>query len=248
MNLHPSSPQHLLARLPVLLPVAAALTLPLGSCSVTSGAAIGGVLGAGLGQAIGGDTESTVLGGVIGAGVGAAIGYNVAKKREARELASREATEAELKAVQVRSAAIAAASRERAIERAEAYAKVHGDEHRAAAVDAPFETSDPAVRVEAEPMTEDAAQDPVQVVAEASIPDDSLIGIVPLPNDDGVVFTNVKTGELLDNEVHYLEEIKDVSDDASSSVEEDDDAKPFTLILSDKKTGKTRQYTAIYNT
>ena len=176
---------------------------------MTSGAAIGGALGAGLGQAIGGDTESTVVGGILGAGVGAAIGYNVAKKREARQLASREATAEELKAVQVRSAAIAAASREKAIERAEAYAEVHGDEHRAAAVDAPFETR-PAAEVEAEPgapMIEDAVEDPVQLLATASIPDDSLIGIVPLPNDDGVVFTDVKTGELLDNEVHYLEAV-----------------------------------------
>ncbi len=284
--LHHTTPKHLFARLPILLPVVAVLALPLGSCNALSGAAIGGVIGAGLGQAAGGDTEATIAGAVIGAGIGAAIGYNVEKKREARLLASRKATEEELEAAQRQSAAVTAGSRQKAVARAEAYAEEHADEHRAAAVDGepmdvtpmasetPSEIpSEPVVEErgqavvpsrevpadtvveEAEEMVEEpiieeyepVAPEPEKTFQAASIPDDTMIGIVPLPNGQGVLFTDIKTGELLGSEVHQLEDIKDVSDESVSDIQEDDEAKPFTLILSDKKSGKTRQYTAIYS-
>lgn len=265
MNFHHSAPKHLI----VLLPVAAALVLPLGSCNVTSGAAIGGLIGAGLGQAAGGDTESTVVGGLIGAGIGAAIGYNVEKKREARLLASRQATAAELEAAERAAAAISANSRQKAVARAEAYASEHGMEHLQAAVDADPALVKPMAAEEAgqavipsskapeakaietvveEVATEEpAAAEPVRTLPATNIPESTMIGIVPLPSGEGVMFTDVTTGELVDQEVHQLEEIQDVSSDSVKEMKEDDDPKPFTLILSDKKTGKTRQYTAIYN-
>lgn len=40
---------------------------------IGTGALVGGVAGAGIGQAVGGDTESTVAGAAIGAGTGAVI-------------------------------------------------------------------------------------------------------------------------------------------------------------------------------
>lgn len=49
-----------------------------------TGAIIGGVTGAAIGNAIGDDTKSTVIGGVIGAAVGGAIGTDMA--RQEREL------------------------------------------------------------------------------------------------------------------------------------------------------------------
>ena len=255
MNFHYSAPRHLLARLPILLPATAALTLtlPLGSCSLTSGAAIGGLVGAGIGQAVGGDTESTLVGAAIGAGVGAAIGYNVAKRREARLLASRRATEEEVEAAKHASFAVTSSSREKAIARAEAYAAEHGDEHQAAAVDAgPIGTDQqpvsPPQEVPVIEESEPADIEPSDTFEAISIPDDTMIGIVPLPSGAGVMFTDIKTGELIDNEVHQLEEISDVSGEAASDVQEDDEAKPFTLILSDKTSGKSRQYTAIYST
>jgi hypothetical protein len=57
----------------------AGLGLLLAACQHTpgsrlgTGALFGGVAGAGIGQAIGGDTESTVAGAAIGAGTGAVI-------------------------------------------------------------------------------------------------------------------------------------------------------------------------------
>ncbi|MDP2618996.1 MAG: hypothetical protein Q8P46_02265 [Hyphomicrobiales bacterium] len=57
----------------------ASLGLLLAACNhtpgarITSGALVGGAAGAGIGQAIGGNTESTVAGAAIGAGTGAAI-------------------------------------------------------------------------------------------------------------------------------------------------------------------------------
>lgn len=41
---------------------------------VATGALLGGAAGAGAGQAIGGDTESTVIGGILGAGAGSMAG------------------------------------------------------------------------------------------------------------------------------------------------------------------------------
>ncbi len=289
MSLHHPAQNRPFARLPILLPVAAALVLPLGSCNATSGAAIGGLLGAGLGQAAGGDTESTIVGAVIGAGIGAAIGFNVEKKREARLVASRQASAAEREAAERAAAAVSASSRKKAIARAEAYANEHGIEHRAAAVDAdpakvaalaaeepgqavvpsrkapetepveratedvaaedvaaeepPVRESAPAEPIAAEPI----AAEPVRTLQATNIPESTMIGIVPLPSGEGVMFTDITTGELVDQDVHQLEDIKDVSNDSVKEMKEDDDAKPFTLILSDKKTGKTRQYTAIYN-
>lgn len=49
-----------------------------------TGAVIGGVTGAAIGNAIGDDTRSTIIGGAIGAAVGGAIGTNMA--RQEREL------------------------------------------------------------------------------------------------------------------------------------------------------------------
>ena len=49
-----------------------------------TGAVIGGVTGAALGNVIGDDTQSTIIGGVIGAAVGGAIGANMAQQE--REL------------------------------------------------------------------------------------------------------------------------------------------------------------------
>lgn len=44
------------------------------------GAAIGGLTGAAIGNAIGGDSRSTVLGGAVGAASGALIGANTAPR------------------------------------------------------------------------------------------------------------------------------------------------------------------------
>lgn len=49
-----------------------------------TGAIVGGVTGAAIGNAIGDDSQSTIIGGVIGAAVGGAIGENMA--RQEREL------------------------------------------------------------------------------------------------------------------------------------------------------------------
>jgi hypothetical protein len=46
-----------------------------------TGAVVGGLLGAGAGQAIGGDTESTL----IGAGVGAGAGYIIGNESDKRK-------------------------------------------------------------------------------------------------------------------------------------------------------------------
>ncbi len=129
MKLQHTPPRYLFARLPVLLPVMAALSLPLASCTATQGAAAGALIGAGLGQMAGGDTEATLAGAAIGALVGGAIGYSVEKKREARVLASRRATEAELKAAEQVAKSMSDESRARAIAMAEAYDAEHADEY-----------------------------------------------------------------------------------------------------------------------
>jgi outer membrane protein OmpA-like peptidoglycan-associated protein len=66
--------------------------LALGACTYNdgtpnqpaTGVVVGGLTGAALGQAIGGDTRATVIGGALGAAVGGAIGANMAQQE--REL------------------------------------------------------------------------------------------------------------------------------------------------------------------
>ena len=55
--------------------------------SAKSGALIGGLAGAGLGQAIGGNTEATLIGGAIGAGGGYIVGNEMDKSKAKKEAA-----------------------------------------------------------------------------------------------------------------------------------------------------------------
>ncbi len=46
-----------------------------------TGAVVGGLTGAALGNAVGGDTQSTIIGGAIGAAIGGAIGTDMARQQ-----------------------------------------------------------------------------------------------------------------------------------------------------------------------
>ncbi|QDV04579.1 hypothetical protein Poly30_00700 [Planctomycetes bacterium Poly30] len=241
----PFAPKLILA-----IPAAMALAFPLGSCSATSGAAAGALIGAGLGQLAGGDTESTVVGAALGAVIGGAIGFNVQTTREARVIASREATSAELQAVTRAASTVSAAAREKALTRVKAYAAEHAEEKNGGnteviplpentqVTEETLITEEPLV-TEEKLGTEETLADPKPVLLEA----------IRLPGSDGVILRNLETGRFLDEEVHTLEDIKDVSGKTPKTIEaSSDEAKlPFTLILSNQKTGETRQYTAIYS-
>ena len=65
------------------------MSLVVGGCATKgrSGAAIGGGLGAIIGQAVGRDTEATLIGAAVGGGIGYVIG-NEADKKEAERLSA----------------------------------------------------------------------------------------------------------------------------------------------------------------
>lgn len=308
MKLHHTTPKHLFCRLPILLPMVAALSFPLQSCNMTQGAAAGALIGAGLGQLAGGDTEATIAGAVIGGAVGAAIGHNVEKKREARVLASRQATQRELEAAALASKSISDEARAKAIASAEAYEAEHGHEYdnpgtamvmatkaaptarsqgemvvsaaqaepemtmdaetpdesasstpmveltdpaqpgQDAAVEAPMES--PAVEPVVEPTTIPApAEKHDQLAASTEVLEPVLVEAVALPNGEGHVLRDLRTGDLISEDVHVIDQTMDVSGAQSEPVHggSEDAPLPFTLILKDKATGKNRQYTAIYS-
>ncbi len=66
------------------------LSLVVGGCATKgrSGAAIGGGLGAIIGQAVGRDTEATLIGAAVGGGIGYIIGNEADKKEAGRLLAA----------------------------------------------------------------------------------------------------------------------------------------------------------------
>ncbi len=67
-----------------ILAVSAVVALLSGCATDTGkGALLGGALGAGVGQAIGGDTKSTIIGGAIGAAAGGAVGNQRDAKKKA---------------------------------------------------------------------------------------------------------------------------------------------------------------------
>lgn len=61
-------------RNPLIVPIMAAAAFAIAACGYTmeERAASGAIIGAAAGQAIGGDTESTVIGGAVGGAAGAA--------------------------------------------------------------------------------------------------------------------------------------------------------------------------------
>lgn len=273
-RIHPCPPPDVMKfqlhlALPVTVPLVAALVLPLGSCNATTGAAAGALIGAGLGQLAGGDTEATLMGAALGASIGALYGYSVEKKREARVLESREATRAELEAANQAASAVPASSREQKIALAKAYEAEHAVEYQNPA---PMRVlSVPSVLAsgsEAETTTGQTGEAaPEAIVAEPTVgaaPVDTpttpeiaepngelapvLVEALRLPGG-GVVLKDLETGTFIDNEVHMIDEIWDVSTDADHPVleEETEVPVPFTLILSDKETGQPREYTAIYS-